>query len=893
MDFLKAAKDAAKHRAKNVYERVHEETAGVTSKREKVRILGSLVGKKVAVKAGEAGTAVSRAAADYHDQVLIKQQDHQLQAPISGFSCSGVHLCVELFAAADLRPPSLGEPDTYAMLVIGARGKPWAVKSACSPTVRTPVALRQRHPRWGEVCMLPVAAGGLSRDAELTVRVMNAFAARAHTVLGEARLPIGAIADQSGDGTFRLLGGGFASLSLRWSTSSNCRDRATVATGSAGLSAPDPLRATPERATVSGVSSHSSFSAVAASPADERDWPDLLAKSPFEGALAFWAAAAAAGGNSTERFRNVLSGRQAAGDAGVNEVILQAPLAAVFNAEPLLRVIDALTTRIDALGSLARSRVIGALQERLPKGVDGPLRLRVERLVHDLLCTAQGDALVKLKALVDTAGIGNDLMAACAAISSDHLQASLLDHFRAEARKLVRRPTHVLSDIDMTIWVGVFGTGGPKFPKGAIPGALSLFDALGGRITFLSARPPMWEAKTRGALLDDIGIAEATLLQGTLQNVAMTLVNVEEAHRGMGEQKGKVFNEFSQLHPEARFVFFGDSGEGDVDFALQFMRVAAKTPAPPDRVALIHDVVAADGVVPKTSAQQRADYMAQGVFVFDTYVGAAVHLYELGFLDEVELHRATQRCADEFAEINAADFKSPEIYDARCAELNRDSRAANAALSVASLAVTEAPAASSCPPTGLASLVESEREAGGYPKAIASLESLGLAAPTTPAGSCTSAPKESTQPAGRDCREATSPLDPLGSLPSPPRAANIIRLQKGALAPNPPALTAKRPCFQRKFWLPFLLQLSLLRLLFQRPLFLLPLLLRLILLLLPAWRLMLPRPPGPQLTFPLRPLRPLLPPLPQRRQVVKRSATRHRPRLLRLGLRAALLGRGK
>ena len=56
----------------------------------------------------------------------------------------------------------------------------------------------------------------------------------------------------------------------------------------------------------------------------------------------------------------------------------------------------------------------------------------------------------------------------------------------------------------------------------------------------------------------------------------------------MAERKTEVFGQFATLHPEARFVFIGDSGEGDVDFAEEFMGQAG---GPARRAALIHDVV--------------------------------------------------------------------------------------------------------------------------------------------------------------------------------------------------------------------------------------------------------------------------------------------------------------
>jgi len=285
---------------------------------------------------------------------------------------------------------------------------------------------------------------------------------------------------------------------------------------------------------------------------------------------------------------------------------LQAPLALVLSGEEqcVTEVLRALSAQVDLLRPLARSRLVGALAARLKSG---KLQRRFAELAEDLifrlLASCVGPDLWELKTLIDTAGTGNDLMSAFAAVSRPSIRTALLKHFKDQAQTPEARTNHVLSDIDMTVWVGAFGAGGPKFPTGPIPGAISLFGVLGGRITFLSARPPVWESRTRSQLLNDTGIAEATVLRGTLQNIAMALVDPTEAHRGMGEQKAKEFGRFADLHPEARWIFFGDSGEGDVEFAVKFAAgVLPDSRLPPDRVALIHDVVVDDGVTPKTSA---------------------------------------------------------------------------------------------------------------------------------------------------------------------------------------------------------------------------------------------------------------------------------------------------
>ena len=62
-------------------------------------------------------------------------------------------------------------------------------------------------------------------------------------------------------------------------------------------------------------------------------------------------------------------------------------------------------------------------------------------------------------------------------------------------------------------------SGGPKFPIGPVPGALPLFRALGSRVTFLSARPPIWEGQTR----QEENLVEGQSVGGWKQNPWFTV----------------------------------------------------------------------------------------------------------------------------------------------------------------------------------------------------------------------------------------------------------------------------------------------------------------------------------------------------------------------------------
>lgn len=246
-------------------------------------------------------------------------------------------------------------------------------------------------------------------------------------------------------------------------------------------------------------------------------------------------------------------------------------------------------------------------------------------------------------------------------------------HFKNEASLNPRdRPLHVLSDIDMTLWVGNFGAGGPKFPQGPIPGARPLLRALQGQITFLSARPSICESQTRRDIFDT-GILEAGLLTGVLQAVLKAAVS-KEGNAAMCERKAQVFTEFASLHPEGRFIFIGDSGEGDVDFAEgTFMKG-------PGSMALIHDVVDKSGMFPRTSETRRRELAEQGILVFDTYAGAALGLHEMGLLPIDGLQKAAQGCCDEFFCYDAQKYDSEAVYQGRLAEIHEDITRVNVVL---------------------------------------------------------------------------------------------------------------------------------------------------------------------------------------------------------------------
>jgi len=181
---------------------------------------------------------------------------------------------------------------------------------------------------------------------------------------------------------------------------------------------------------------------------------------------------------------------------------------------------------------------------------------------------------------------------------------------------------------------------------------------LSGDLAFLSARPEMgglFEDLTHSALRSK-GIREATLLCGSLATV--------HSNEAMAAKKLENFLFFHRLYPEYDFVLFGDSGQGDIllgEAMLSRPECEGKV-----RGVFIHDVVSSTGK-PHTSEADRATLLAEkGIYLFDSYLEAAVECYRRGLLDLEHLRVVELKTTLEFAEA------APRIASARLRQLAAD-----------------------------------------------------------------------------------------------------------------------------------------------------------------------------------------------------------------------------
>eukprot|EP00051_Salpingoeca_urceolata_P006837 m.90410 g.90410 ORF g.90410 m.90410 type:complete len:165 (+) comp15008_c0_seq6:2579-3073(+) len=129
----------------------------------------------------------------------------------------------------------------------------------------------------------------------------------------------------------------------------------------------------------------------------------------------------------------------------------------------------------------------------------------------------------------------------------------------------LQRPLRVLSDIDDTLVHSGYGLGGPKLPNGTIlPGAVPLIDNLKGRAAFSTARPEFTEHFTYRTLREHYGIRGAVVLSGQLVDSLLIPFAPDHSNEWISKRKLDNIFKYIRVFPECKFLWFGDSGQGDI-----------------------------------------------------------------------------------------------------------------------------------------------------------------------------------------------------------------------------------------------------------------------------------------------------------------------------------------
>lgn len=295
---------------------------------------------------------------------------------------------------------------------------------------------------------------------------------------------------------------------------------------------------------------------------------------------------------------------------------------------------------------------------------------RLAKGVCTILLHHSGHPLHSLKKRIDALTEGG---LACFVWSSlaKPWRNALLAHFRRDDMRL--QHMQVFSDIDNT-WLP---SRDPGFPKGCgpYPGGRALYSALvgGGHhlnngLIFLSARPGNYSnvKKKTYATLRQLGYRSHIIFGNFSHCIPRPWF---KPLNPLGTKKAENFREWCEVHQEHVSLFFGDSGEADIDAGLKMIRQE------PDHLMaiFIHDLG-------NLSTTARDRYTREGVLFYRTMVGAAVQAYDKRFISKEQLQEIGEAARADF---NAIPFVFTTQKEARWTELAEDLAALDTTLSAA------------------------------------------------------------------------------------------------------------------------------------------------------------------------------------------------------------------
>merc|ERR1711907_280537 len=143
---------------------------------------------------------------------------------------------------------------------------------------------------------------------------------------------------------------------------------------------------------------------------------------------------------------------------------------------------------------------------------------------------------------------------------------------------------------------------------------------------FLTARPTFFEERTRVSMNKRYGV-DVTVLGGHLSDSLLVPFASNVSNRLISDRKFGNFVRYATMYPECKFVWFGDSGQGDIATAKRMMETGPDVPeAARGRVvaAFIQDVSDDDGLQLKTTVAERTQLGYRRIYVVDNYLEAAV-----------------------------------------------------------------------------------------------------------------------------------------------------------------------------------------------------------------------------------------------------------------------------
>jgi hypothetical protein len=250
-------------------------------------------------------------------------------------------------------------------------------------------------------------------------------------------------------------------------------------------------------------------------------------------------------------------------------------------------------------------------------------------------------------------------------IEDDVAREQVLAHVKEEAAKVRGPEVKVLSDVDDTAFASL---NDGRFPKGTqYPGVVAFWAALDrgptdrpfslGDLVLVTARPGSSLGIVERRLINKMhaaGVGDLSVLTGSLTHLF--------THSRMAHKKLENIERFHEEFGEYHLVFVGDSGQGDVLVGRELRKRLGDVVLG----VFIHNV----NYTQQAERRQAAD---EGIWFFDTYVGAALKAFQQNLISEAGLRNVIQVTLTEQQQI---EWQDPVLQRAADAELMADVSAA-------------------------------------------------------------------------------------------------------------------------------------------------------------------------------------------------------------------------
>ena len=268
----------------------------------------------------------------------------------------------------------------------------------------------------------------------------------------------------------------------------------------------------------------------------------------------------------------------------------------------------------------------------------------------------------------------------------------ILNHIKTFSKKT--NQLHILTDIDDTIYPSRFGGCDLTFKNHTVyPGVLSFYKHIAktGFVTLLTARPNSLYSDTKETISKAIG-RPVDVLYGSVKDLnagvgidmikrlVQPLIPLNRSHPSKiehisGKEPIKWYSNYTDMaktkfisilkyttvYPEFKFIFIGDSGQGDMICAYHIYEHKKKNPKFKVKASFIHNIIKSKNLKPVRMIEDQTfitELQKRNIYLYNNYIDLAGQLYSLDLIKHNVLDKIIDETITDFK-----DNKKDSIYD--------------------------------------------------------------------------------------------------------------------------------------------------------------------------------------------------------------------------------------